>query len=192
MESTSSSSLLESMVPDAILLAAASCLEGSELMQLEMVSKKFHNLKEDLEKEVWKDICHRRWNNIPRYRWEKLEKAQPILVTKSWKQRYLWVEKDCSRTEITWEDLQKSEWYFNFKPCAGGRGLQTLQKCFFPQKGSMTLMGWPAPLRCQLVQGRRHQLMLINEFPPHAIDRCKNGEWCIQNQNVLIVSCPPA
>ena len=190
MES-SSPSLLQSMVPDAMLLTIASYLEGNELMQLEIVSKKFHSLHKDLEKDVWKDICHRRWKDWPRYKWENLQKIQPRLVTRSWKQKYLWVEKDYARKFLTWDDLRTNEWYFNFKPHAGGRGVETLQKCSFPERGRMVLSDWPLPLYWQLGRHRQQQYMMINEFPPHVIERCKNGEWKIENENVVFVSCPP-
>ena len=186
-----SPSLLQSMVPDAMLLNIASYLEGNELMQLEIVSKKFHSLHKDLEKDVWKDICHRRWKDWPRYKWENLQKIQPRLVTRSWKQKYLFVEKDYARKCLTWDDLRTNEWYFNFKPHAGGRGTETLQKCSFPERGRMILSDWPHPLYWQLGRHRQQQYMIINEFPPHVIERCKNGEWKIENENVVFVSCPP-
>ncbi len=187
MQATESSpSLLESMLPDSMLLAVASYLEGDDLLQLVLVSKKFHGLNEDLEKDIWKDICHKRWNYWPKYKWENLQKSKPQLVSTTWKQRYLWVEKDRLRTRLTHQELETGQWYFNFKESAGGRGPETLQNCSF-RRGALILHGWPA-LQYRLVDGEQGQTMIIHEFPPHMIQRVSDGEWMIQNENVYMRS----
>eukprot|EP00531_Pseudo-nitzschia_arenysensis_P013691 CAMPEP_0116118564 /NCGR_PEP_ID=MMETSP0329-20121206/2170_1 /TAXON_ID=697910 /ORGANISM="Pseudo-nitzschia arenysensis, Strain B593" /LENGTH=200 /DNA_ID=CAMNT_0003612197 /DNA_START=89 /DNA_END=691 /DNA_ORIENTATION=- len=181
------SSQLESMIPDAILLAIASYLDEDDLMRYELISKKFRSLSDSLDKEVWQKICHRRWMAWPRYRWEILQESHHDLIRKTWKQRYLWVEMDYSRTRITLEELETSQWYCNFTPEAGGRGSETLTRCFFGT-GFMIVLGWP-PLRCQLVDGEHEQKLYVNDFPPHSIERqASNGEWVIKNQKVICVS----
>ena len=180
------SSLLESMVPDAVLLSVAFYLDGDDLMRLELISKKIRGLNESLDREVWQELCHRRWMAWPRYRWKNLQESHHHLTNKTWKQKYLWVEADYSRTRITMGELETSHWYFNFTPEAGGRGSETLTRCFF-ERGWMLVDGWP-PLKCQLVDGGRVQKMYINNFPPHTVKRRANGEWIIKNQNVAVVS----
>ena len=181
-----SASLVQSMVPDAMLLTVASYLEGDELMRFELVSKKFRDPDKSLDKEVWQHVCHRRWKDWPRYRWETLQKSHHHLITKTWKQRYIWVEADHSRMQMTPEELEASHWYFNFTPEAGGQGSETLTRCFF-ERGFMIVFGWP-PLQCRLVDEGNRQRLLVNDFPPHTIERCANGEWVIQNQNITCVS----
>ncbi len=181
------SSQLESTVPDAILLDIASYLDGTDLMQFELISNKFRSLNDSLDKEVWQQICHKRWMAWPRYRWKNLQESHRHLIRKTWKQRYLWVEMDYSRTRITVEELETSQWYFNFTPEAGGRGSETLTRCFFG-RGFMIVFGWP-PLRCRLVDDENQQKLYVSDFPPHTIERrASNGEWVIKNQNVICVS----
>lgn len=174
------------MIPDAMLLTIAMYLEADELMRFEILSKKFCGLKENLDKEVWQVVCHRRWKDWPRYRWENLRKSHANLTTKTWKQRYLWVGADYSRTLITTEELETRLWYFNFTPESGGRGLETMRKCGF-FRNNMFVPGYP-PLGYELVVSGQRQWLHIGMFPPHTVDRLANGEWIIKNQNVTFVS----
>lgn len=187
IETMAALSNLESMIPDAMLLTVASYLEGDELMRFEIISKKFHSLKESLDKETWKEVCHRRWREWPRYRWENLKKSHLRLTNKTWKQRYLWVEADYSRKTITIAELEGRSWWFNFTPQAGGRGLDTLTRCFFG-RGFMVVPGFP-PFHCRLVNDGEQQRLYVHNFPPQTIERLtSNGEWVMKNQNVTCVS----
>jgi len=186
--SSSSSSLLESMIPDAMLLLMASYLDGDDLMSFELVSKKFRSLP-GLDTKVWQSLCHNKWTDWPRYRWEHLRKSHPRLVGKTWKQRYLWVSKDFRRTTMTTDELESACWYFNYTPQAGGLGSETLTRCFF-RSGIMAVQGFP-PLPCRLVfndETNRQELKVYN-FPHHSIARLEhNGEWIMTNENVTVVS----
>ena len=180
-------SQFESMVPDAMLLAVASYLEGDDLMRFELISKKFRALEEILDKETWRDVCQRRWRDWPRYRWENLQKSHLRLTNKTWKQRYLWVEADYSRSKMTIEELEGGIWYFNFVPEMGGRGLDTLTRCFFG-RGFMIVPGFP-PFHYRLVEDGGHQKVYVHIFPPMTVERlASNGEWVMKNPNVTCVS----
>lgn len=181
------SSRLESMVPDTMLLAVALYLDGTELMCFERVSKKIRGLKDKLDEVAWQAVCHRRWRGWPRYRWTNLQQSHQHINSKTWKQRYLWVERDFERTRITVEELETRLWYFNFTTEAGGRGSETLRKCSFGG-GAMHVPDFP-PLHYWLVDDGRQQTLCIHNFLPHIVERlASNGEWVIKNRNITCVS----
>lgn len=174
-------------VPDPLLLAVSSYFGDEDLIAFELVSKRFRQL--DLLSS-WEDICHKRWKDWARYRWLNLRKSHPDLVSATWKQRFLWVEKDRSRRSLTHDEFQRIQWYFNFTPDAGGRGWETLRQCCF-RGGLLYVPSYP-PLKYRLTHNAEdgRQELLVEDFPPHTIDRLAfNGEWIITNENVTIISC---
>ena len=172
-------------VPDSLLLAIVSCFDENDLIAFELVSKRIRNLNLTSS---WEGLCHKRWQDWPRYRWRNLR--DPYLIDKTWKQRFFWVEKDYARTILPRDELESIQWYFNFTPEAGGRGSQTLRRCVF-RGGMMYVPSFP-PLICRLVYHAdvRQQKLYVENFPPHTIERLAcNGEWIIKNENVTCVSC---
>ena len=181
------SSELES-VPDSLLLAISSYLGVDELITFELVSKRTRKL--DLAS-LWEDLCDKRWKDWPRYRWVNLRNSHPVLVSKNWKERFLWVEKDHSRKILPRDELLRLQWFFNFTPNAGGRGWETLRRCWF--HGEFLFVPSYPPLRYRLIppgNGDGPQKLEISNFPSHTIERLThNGEWIIKNENVTFVSC---
>lgn len=49
--------------------------------------------------------------------------------------------------------------------------------------------GPPAPGGGARVPPREGQVLQISNFPDHHVRRLPNGEWAIQNENVVLVSC---
>jgi hypothetical protein len=177
--------MLEESIPEALLLVITSYLGIEDLMSFELVTRKFRDLP--LEG-LWETMCHRRWKAWARYRWENLQKSHRHLTLKTWKQRCLWVEKDFARTKLSEEELETRLWYFNFTTEAGGRGADTLRKCYF-HGGYLFVPDFP-PFPCRLINDGPAQRLHVEHFPPHAVERLlSNGEWVIKNQNVTFVSC---
>ena len=190
-------------LPDALFVSIFDFLNDKDLLRIELVCKQLRTLfVSGLLQELWKSRCERRWQSLPRYRLTESRERwlDEHLKTTCWKARYLWIENDLSRTEITKEEVETLHWYFNFTRQAGGKGKQTLRRCIF-RHGLLFLSGFPPlPYHLRIVPspnpnrvGMNDVVMFINDFPPHYIERLPScGEWLITNHNVTLVSCDEA
>jgi hypothetical protein len=92
-------------------------------------------------------------------------------------------------------DLVDLSWAFNFTPRAGGFGLETSQIVQFiadtgmdgvyTNHGHLYMVGYP-PLPYNL----KHEgtVLDIANFGPHSVRRLSSWEWCISNENVVLIS----
>jgi len=208
-----------SSLADELLLHAASFLAPVDLLQLECLSSYTNHLDTDI---IWRKACQRRWQKWPMYQSlltseERSSRSSgrnrcndPRLVGVGWKEKYRIVECDVIRTEITMEELEDLNWYFNYTTGAHRILDVTLLKCSF-KDSFLFLEGYP-PLPVYIKEQEppqpppnqwfsicadefaarpfsKRQWLQIAEFEPHFISRTHDAEWLIMTVNVTFVSC---
>lgn len=131
----------------------------------------------------WKALCDLDYSSYPRYRCQ--QHGYPII--NSYKKSYEFLFHEVRRNVITVHDLESREWYFNYTRLAGGRGKETLVKCFFRDQ-YLHLRGY-TPLRYFISENATASWLGIANFPHHDVTRMPDGEWLITNEAVTFVSC---
>jgi hypothetical protein len=116
---------LEESLPDELLVAALSFASARDLIDAQSTAKRLRNLDTDA---LWKTLCQHRWKDWPMY----VNRSMESIPGSSWKDRYIWVEEDCARTELIIDELQRLEWNFNFLPWANRNPAgDTVSRCYF-------------------------------------------------------------
>jgi hypothetical protein len=194
------------MLTDELLLYIAEFLPAQDLLRFQSVSNHFAALDTD---SIWKERCKQRWQPWPRYRLS--ERRQNALPNTSWKQRYLAIEREATRTHLRMSDLQNSKWYLSFVlpgvRVREGRS-EHIEVVF--RANLLFVPGHHVPYRYEIVNepppalpnhiratlhGDRpfsnRQWLRISTFPVHFVTRkASDAEWLIVNENVIMVSCP--
>ncbi len=108
-------------IPDDLILNILSYTDATDLISFQATCKKYRKLSG--ANDLWKKLCRRRWQTLPMYSTGRRIGSSSEIETDTrcltWRERYLWVERDFRRTEISREELEGLEWHFNFLPWAG-------------------------------------------------------------------------
>jgi hypothetical protein len=184
-----------SLSDDILCSSLAPYFDAQDLLSIPCLSRRLRASDANLDP-LWRKHCQRRWQHWPRYRLtdERDNELAERFPMYTWKQKYLWAEKDAMRTTLTKNELESLGWYFNFAPSAGGREDETLTRAVF-RSGSLHLIGMPQyppmPYRLVNVNSSQQQLLIV-PFPSHNITRNEDDrEFLIANENVTFVSCGP-
>ncbi|VEU41368.1 unnamed protein product [Pseudo-nitzschia multistriata] len=195
---------------EELLLKVASYLPPRDLLRFQCVSKDLSNLDTD---SIWEWHCEERWKPWPRYRLTdqkrvELNSGGTETFGMTWKRRYMFIEKDATRTTLVSRDLQNLKWYLSFVLSGiRGEGRSDHLPIEFAFGEVLLVPGYP-PLSYQIVNKTppsngdrirknlrgdqpfsRKQYLKISNFPPHLISRKKSdAEWLIGNENVIMVS----
>ena len=193
VEPPNAASGLASLSEDILCSSLAPYFEAADMLILPCVSRGLRAFDPNLDS-LWRKRCCARWQNWPRYRLtdERDRALAERFPSFTWKEKYLWAEKDSIRTTLTKNELEGLGWYFNFTASAGGREDESLTHANF-RDGSLHLIGMPhyppMPYRLVNVNSSQQQLMIV-PFPSHNISRNEEDrEFLITNENVTFVSC---
>jgi hypothetical protein len=192
---------------EELLLQVAEFLPAEDVLRFQSVSKETNQLNTD---KLWKKLCETRWNPWPRYRLTEargkdLDEQMP---NTSWKDRYMAIEQDATRTELRESDLHNLRWYLCFVLSGiRGEGRSDHMPVRFLPCNIVMVPQYP-PLTYQIIQETppssshirstlrgdqpfsNHQWLQISHFPPHFVTRKQaDAEWLIVNENVMMVSC---
>lgn len=215
--SFSSSSLIQpcffAALTDSLQLHVAEFLAPQDLLCFHCTCQQMALLDTEA---LWHGWCRQRWEPWPRYRLNQARLRAldtNVIPNKSWKQRYVQVEREATRTTLRQDDLVNLDWYLCFVLSAGIRGetrSDPLPITFF-ESGQLQVPGYDllpcrihnqAPprspehcIRHDLRGDRpfsRTQWIDINDFPSHFVARqASTAEWLICNEFVVMVSAPP-
>lgn len=126
---------LKDVIPDDLILNILSFVEAADLTFFQATCERYRNLPG--VDELWRKLCRQRWQTWPIYslRVDISSEGGPGIPGSTWKERYVWVERDYLRTEIRIDELEGLEWYFNFLPWAGGSSdtAETMSSAYFCQ-----------------------------------------------------------
>jgi ribosomal protein L37E len=164
--------------PEDLLQQITSYLDAQDMCRVESTCRYFRAILDTTN--LWKIRCDQDYFAFPRYQCQRHGYPR-----ESYKTSYEWLFKEVRRAEVTKDDLESLNWYFNYAPVAGGRSKETLVKCVF-RDDFLDLVGYlPLPYFLS-VDG---SIVGIGSFPPHDVSRLPDGEWLIKNDSVTFVSC---
>lgn len=112
------------------------------------------------------------------------DEAKPAALA-SWRAAYGRERVDLRRTCITREEVAQSQWRLRFSERASGSFFATPHEPIFLPDGTLVLQGYPRMPWRVAEEGR---VVLISEFPPHAVGRRSSfdGAWTLTNDNVTM------
>jgi hypothetical protein len=209
---------LDSLLTDELLLYIAGFLPVQDLLRFQSVSIHFADLDTD---SIWKERCKLRWEPWPRYRLNERREVALDSITEmpntSWKQRYLAIEREATRTQLQMSDLRRSKWYLSFvlppgvlRVSEGGRS-EHVEVVFRANPNVLIVPAYHLPLPYEIMKeapptrpthiratfrGDRpfsnRQWLRIGRLPVHFVTRkASDAEWLLVNENHIFVSCPP-
>ena len=204
----SDSSSAFTSLTEALQRQIAEFLTPQDLLHLHCVSVALSRLDTDA---IWKRLCQERWEPWPRYRLtaekcQALQEQRLLPEATNWKQRYLMIEHDATRTTLRESDLHNLSWTLSYNGTGGSR----IRIRFFSDPPQLFVPGFrrlpyrfvrAPPPRPEIHLARRFSAMAaeltfsrtqwldINNFPSHLIARQRsNSEWIIVNENVVLTS----